>query len=161
MTHPRSEHETDNASEKGSVNGESNDSHESLQSSLDEIKESLERLTRSVGELNSKLRSTGDVLKWVLEALSRRSEEKEVMYLRSIEASNELLSNFMAFVNSRVKPLAEEASPSPREKLLKKEAPVKEPPSTPSKKGEDYSVKPSLVRKFQEEEGKDKDKKNR
>jgi hypothetical protein len=161
MTSRGSDEEADDSNQKISVQGESKDSYIALQSSIVEIKESLERLTRSVGELNSKLRSTGDVLKWVLEALSRRSEEKEVMYLKSIEASNELLSNFMAFVNSRVKPLAEEASPTAREKLPKKEAPVKEAPSTSSKKGEEYSVKPSLVRKFQEEEGKDKDKKSR
>lgn len=161
MTSPGSDPEVDDSNQKTSVQGESKGSYIALQSSIEEIKESLERLARSVGELNSKLRSTGDVLKWVLEVLSRRSEEKEVMYLKSIEASNELLSNFMAFVNSRVKPLVEEASPTQREKLLKKEAPVKETPSTPSKKGEEYSVKPSLVRKFQEEEGKDKDKKSR
>jgi hypothetical protein len=161
MTSRGSDQEADDSNQKTSVQGESKDSYIALQSSIEQIKESLERLTRSVGELNSKLRSTGDVLKWVLEALSRRSEEKEVMYLKSIEASNELLNNFMVFVNSRVKPLAEEASLTQREKLLKKEAPAKEAPSTSSKKGEEYSVKPSLVRKFQEEEGRDKDKKSR
>jgi hypothetical protein len=132
-----------------------------LQSSLDEVKESLERLTRSVGELNSKLRATGDVLKWVLETLSRRSEEKEVMYLKSIEASNELLSNFMAFVNSRVKPLTDEANAAPKEKVLRKETASKETVASPVKKGEEYLVKPSMVRKLQEEEGKEKDKRNR
>jgi hypothetical protein len=161
MTSPGSDQEADDFNQKTLVQGESKDSYIALQSSIEEIKESLERLKRSVGELNSKLRSTGDVLKWVLEALSRRSEEKEVMYLKSIEASNELLSNFMAFVNSRVKPLAEGVSSDTKDKLLKKEAPGKEAASTSSKKGEEYSVKPSLVRKFQEEEGKDKDKKSR
>jgi predicted RNase H-like nuclease (RuvC/YqgF family) len=161
MTFPGGKQKPDEMSEKESVGDESKDSYVSLQSSLDEIKESLERLTRSVGELNSKLRSTGDVLKWVLDALSRRSEEKEVMYLKSIEASNELLSNFMAFVNTRVKPVTEEVSSTTKEKLLKKEVPAKESTLTSSKKGEEYLVKPSLVRKFQEEEGKDKDKKSR
>ncbi len=158
---PGSEQGPKDVGRKESGGGESKDFYESLQASLDEIKESLERLTRSVGELNSKLRSTGDVLKWVLEALSRRSEEKEVMYLKSIEASNELLSNFMAFVNSRVKPVAEGVSPGTKEKLLKKEVPAKEATLASSKKGEEYLVKPSLVRKLQEEEGKDKDKKSR
>jgi CII-binding regulator of phage lambda lysogenization HflD len=161
MASPRSRQEPEGGDEKELLEGESGDPNVSLQSSLDEVKESLERLARSVAELNSKLRSTGDVLKWVLEALSRRSEEKEVMYLRSIEASNELLSNFMAFVNSRVKPLAEEVTTESKEKILKKEALARETTAVPVKKGEEYLVKPSMVRKLQEEEGKEKDKRGR
>jgi hypothetical protein len=145
----------------GTVRGESKYSDSSLQSSLDEVKENLERLVRSVGELNSKLKSTEDVLKWVLEALSRRSEEKEVMYLRSIEASNELLSSFMAFVNSRVKPLADKGSAGGKEKGLRKEVGPKESPIVSTKKEEEYLVKPSMVKRLQEEEGKEKDKKSR
>jgi hypothetical protein len=129
---------------------------------LIEIKENLERLTKSVGELNSKMRSTGDVLKWVLDALSRRSEEKEVTYLKNLEASTELLKNFMAFVESRVKPIAKAASAEANEsKTAKKEAPMKETVPTTPKKGEEYLVKPSLVRKLQEEEGKEKDRRSR
>jgi hypothetical protein len=134
----------------------------SLDTQVAEIRESLERLTKSVGELNSKMRATGDVMKWVLDALSHRSEEKEVTYLKNLEASNEMIRSFMAFVESRVKPvarptLAEAAEP----RTTKNEPPPKEVVTTTSKKGEEYLVKPSLVRRFQEEEGKEKDKKSR
>ena len=133
----------------------------SLNSQLAEIKESLERLTKSVGELNSKMRSTGDVMKWVLDTLSHRSEEKEATYLKNLEASNELVRSFMAFVESRVKPVARSASAETEEpRSAKKESPTKETVITP-KKGDEYLVKPSLVRRFQEEEGKEKDKKSR
>jgi peptidoglycan hydrolase CwlO-like protein len=133
----------------------------SLNSQLAEIRESLERLTKSVGELNSKMRSTGDVMKWVLDALSHRSEERETTYLKNLEASNELIKSFMAFVESRVKPVARSASAEGGEpKVAKKEPQTKEVVATP-KKGEEYLVKPSLVRRFQEEETKDKEKKSR
>jgi hypothetical protein len=133
----------------------------SLDSQLAEIRESLERLRKSVGELNSKMRSTGDVMKWVLDALSHRSEEKEATYLKNLEASNELIRSFMAFVESRVKPVGRSTSAEAGEpKVTKKESSAKETATTP-KKGEEYLVKPSLVRRFQEEEGKEKEKKTR
>jgi hypothetical protein len=161
MASPHSEHGTDDNEDEGSPMIGSTEGSSSVQSSLKEIRESLERLTRSVGELNSKLRSTGDVLKWVLEALSKRNEEKEVMFLKSIEASNELLSSFMAFVNSRVKPLSGEVSPKSKDDLGKRETPAKETAPAMPKKGEDYLVRPSMVRKLQEEEGKEKDRRSR
>jgi hypothetical protein len=83
------------------------------------------------------------------------------MYLRSIEASNELLSSFMAFVNSRVKPLSESSTAAREEKVTRKEAVAKESPVVSTKKGDEYLVKPSMVKRLQEEEGKEKDKKSR
>lgn len=153
------------AEDESTVMGTKNEQKDlaaSLNSQLAEIKENLERLTKSVGELNSKMRSTGDVLKWVLDALSRRSEEKEVTYLKNLEASTDLLKNFMAFVESRVKPVTKAAPADANEsKAAKKEAPTKETVPTSPKKGEEYLVKPSLVRKLQEEEGKERDRRSR
>jgi hypothetical protein len=155
------ENSTEDESTAVGIKNEEKDLVASLNSQLAEIKENLERLTKSVGELNSKMRSTGDVMRWVLDALSHRSEEKEATYLKNLEASTELISNFMAFIESRVKPVARPASAQAGEsKVTKKESPAKETVTTP-KKGEEYLVKPSLVRRFQEEEGKEKDKKSR
>jgi hypothetical protein len=161
MPSPSSGRKPEESDDREPDRGGSHDVIVSVQSSLDEIKDDLQRLTMTVGELNSALKSTGDLLKWVLEALSRRSEEKEVMYLKSIQASNELLSSFMTFVNSRVKPLDEETAVTPKEKATKKEAFSKESLAPPVKKGDEYLVKPSMVKKLQEEEGKEKDKRNR
>ncbi|WXG43822.1 MAG: hypothetical protein WED04_07275 [Promethearchaeati archaeon SRVP18_Atabeyarchaeia-1] len=162
MTSSDEQQSDQNGSTAVQPKGEAKDLVAALSSQLAEIKVSLERLTKSVGELNSKMRSTGDVMKWVLDALSRRSEDKEVLYLKNFEASTELLMNFMAFVESRVKPLSKAAQEEAKElEASKKGASVKEAATSPPKKGEEYLVKPSLVRKFQEEEGKEKDRKSR
>ncbi len=161
MTSPRTERGTKDRDGDESVKVDPAETSAGFQSSFREIREGLERLTRSVDELSSKLKSTEDILKWVLEALSRRSEEKDAMYLKSIQASNELLSSFMTFVNSRVKPLAEATEIASKEKVSKKEASSRDALAPPVKKGEEYLVKPSMVKKLQEEEGKEKDKKNR
>jgi hypothetical protein len=161
MTSPRVGHGSEDSGNEESTKVEAADAYAGLQSSLKEVKESLDRLARSVGEVDSKLKSTQDVLKWVLEALSRRSEEKEVMYLKSIQASNELLSSFMTFVNSRVKPLAEEIAVASNEKAPRKETISRESLASPGKKGDEYLVKPSMVKKLQEEEGKEKEKDKR
>jgi hypothetical protein len=161
MTSPRVGHGAKDGGDEVSVKAENTEIYAGLQSSLREVKESLERLARSVGEVDSKLKSTEDLLKWVLEALSRRSEEKEVMYMKSIQASNELLSSFMTFVNSRVKTLDEETAVGSKEKATRKETISKEPLASSGKKGDEYLVKPSMVKKLQEEEGKEKDKRNR
>jgi hypothetical protein len=161
MASPTSKRESGGKNVEETDQAESLETKGSLQSSLDEIRSSLERLSRSVNELDSKLRSTGDVLKWVLEALSRRSEEKELMYLKSIEASNELLSSFMRFVNSRIKPLAEGASSSERGKASGKETLGRDSTVPQSRKSDEYLVKPSMVKRLQEEDGKEKDKRSR
>jgi hypothetical protein len=161
MPSPGSGKKPEESDDREPDHGGSNEVIVSVRSSLDEIKDDLQRLTRTVGELNSALKSTGDLLKWVLEALSRRSEEKEVMYLKSIQASNELLSSFMTFVNSRVKSLDEETAVASKEKATRKETISRESLASPGKKGDEYLVKPSMVKKLQEEEGKEKDKRNR
>jgi hypothetical protein len=143
------------------VEGESSDSHAVVQSSLAEIREGLERLTKSVGDLNSKLQSTGDVLKWVLNALSQRSEEKELLYLKNIQASTKLLESFVQFLESKLGSLVEVAPKTKEAKSDRKETPAKEVRAAPPKEEGEFMVKPSLVRRLQEEQGKDKEKKGR
>jgi prefoldin subunit 5 len=141
------------------VEGDSTKSNDSLQSSFTDIKQGLERLARSVGELNSKLQSTSDVLKWVLNVLSQRSEEKETLYLKNIQASTELLKSFVHFLESKFGSL-EDTRPKVRDaKATKKETSTKEAHPASSKEEREFMVKPSLVRRLQEEQGKDKDQK--
>nr|MDO8134436.1 hypothetical protein [Candidatus Njordarchaeum guaymaensis] len=161
MASPKGERARGEHDETEPVKGESDDSYASLQSSLTDVKEGLERLTKSVGDLNSKLQSTGEVLKWVLNALSQRSEEKETLYLKNIQASTELLKSFVDFLESKLGSFGE-VPPKPREaKPARKETPTKEVHPAPSKEEGEFMVKPSLVRRLQEEQGKDKDKKSR
>jgi hypothetical protein len=162
MASPKGERAGGKRDETETVGGQSDDSYLALQSSLAGIEEGLERLTKSVGDLNSKLQSTGDVLKWVLNALSQRSEEKESLYLKNIEASTKLLESFVKFLESKFGSLVEVAPKTKETKSEKKEAPTKEVRATSQKEeGELFVVKPSMVRRFQEEQGKDKEKKSR
>nr|MDO8099718.1 hypothetical protein [Candidatus Njordarchaeota archaeon] len=161
MASPKGEQAIAEHGETKPAKGESDDFYASLQSSLTEVKDGLERLTKSVGDLNSKLQSLSDVLKWVLNALSQRSEEKEGLYLKNIQASTELLRSFVDFLESKLGSLGE-AQPKPKEmKTVKKETPAREVHPAPSKEEGEFMVKPSMVRRLQEEQGKDKDKKGR
>jgi len=123
---PKGEQASAECDETKPARGGSDDSFASLQSSLTDVKEGLERLAKSVGELNSKLQSTGDVLKWVLNALSQRSEEKETLYLKNIQASTELLKSFVDFLELKLGSLGELQAKAKGGKQSKKEMPTKE-----------------------------------
>ncbi|WXG46444.1 MAG: hypothetical protein WED05_07240 [Candidatus Atabeyarchaeum deiterrae] len=162
MASPDKKQKVDDANSEELSEVEPEGADASLLSSFYEIKESIQRLTKSVGELNIKMQATSDVLKWILNTLSQKSVEKETLYLKNVQSSTELLKNFMVFLEQRVKIPQEASANQEQPKSSQREPPRKEAAPPHSSEDAGFVVKPSLVKKMQEDtSAKDKDKKNR